>query len=454
MGGSEERGGSWLSAARGYLKPACIRMLFLGFSSGLPLLLVLGTLGFRLREAQVGLATIGFMSWIGLVYAFKWAWAPIVDRAPLLLLTRLLGRRRAWLALSQAGIMGGLAGMALTDPAQNLEALIFWALFTAAASATQDIALDAYRIESAASEEQGMLAAAYQFGYRIAMIWAGAGALGIAAAASGAAGAGYDAAAWRIAYLAMAASGFVGLAAMLCSPEPAAGSRDQSCARESSGVLGRAKAMFWQPLADFCERYGKWAAALLALVAVYRISDVVMGIMANPFYADMGFTKAEVALVIKVFGVAMTLLGTFLGGLVVLRIGVLKALFLGAILSSATNLLFAGLAQVGHSVPFLVFTVSADNLAGGLASAAFVAFLSGLTSREFSATQYALLSSVMLLLPKAIAGFSGVAVEAAGYSAFFIGTALIGIPAILLIALIGRSPFAGAAKRSGVSPES
>ena len=179
-----------------------------------------------------------------------------------------------------------------------------------------------------------------------------------------------------------------------------------------------------------------------------------MGIMANPFYADMGFTKAEVALVIKVFGIAMTLLGTFLGGLVVLRIGVLRALLLGAVLSSATNLLFAGLAQVGHSVPFLVFTVSADNLAGGLASAAFVAFLSGLTSREFSATQYALLSSVMLLLPKAIAGFSGVAVEAAGYSAFFIGTALIGIPAILLIALIGRSPFAGAAKRPGVSPES
>lgn len=443
---ADGKAGSWLASARGYLEPACLRMFFLGFSSGLPLLLVLGTLGFRLREAQVGLATIGFMSWVGLVYAFKWAWAPAVDHCPVPVLTRLLGRRRAWLALSQAALAAGLCGMAAADPARNLEATVFWALFTAFASATQDIALDAYRIESADPESQGMLAAAYQFGYRIAMIWAGAGALGIAAAASGVAGAGYDAGAWTVAYGAMAASVAVGFVTVLASPEPPLPREAARRQAEGSprGVLGRARAMFWQPLSDFCRRYGRWAAVLLALVAVYRISDVVMGIMANPFYADMGFTKAEVALVIKVFGVAMTLAGTFLGGLVVLRIGVLRALMLGAALSAATNLLFAALAQVGHSVAFLVFTVSADNLAGGLASSAFVAFLSGLTSREFSATQYALLSSVMLLLPKAIAGFSGVAVEAAGYSAFFIGTAFIGIPAMLLIRAVEKSPFAAA----------
>ena len=441
MSWGQEPGASWIAAALGYCKPACVRMLFLGFSSGLPLLLVLGTLGFRLREAQVGLATIGFMSWIGLVYAFKWAWAPAVDRCPMPVLTRVLGRRRAWLVLAQASLAAGLIGMAVVDPAENLSLLIFWAIFTAFASATQDIALDAYRIESASAQQQGMLAAAYQFGYRVAMIWAGAGALGIAAAASGAA-TGYDASAWRIAYLIMAASVAVGFMAVLCSPEPKDAVSKRPGPAAGIGVLGCVKDAIWQPFSDFYQRYKGWSVVLLALVAVYRISDVVMGIMANPFYADMGFTKGEVALVIKVFGVVMTLCGTFAGGLVVLKIGVLRALMIGAVLSSATNLLFAALAQAGHNVAFLIFTVSADNLAGGLASAAFFAFLSGLTSREFSATQYALLSSIMLLLPKALAGFSGVAVEAAGYGAFFVGTALIGIPAMALIHVVGRSPFA------------
>ena len=433
---------SWIQGAKGYLTPPCIRMFFLGFSSGLPLLLVLGTLGFRLREAHVSLVTIGFMSWVGLVYAIKWLWAPVVDHLSIPVLTERLGRRRSWLAVSQVALAAGLCGMAFVDPAQSLKVTVALAMFTAFASATQDIVLDAYRIESASVETQGMLAAAYQFGYRIAMIWAGAGALGIAAAVAGVNSVEYVPRAWTISYLAMAASVSVGLATVLLSPEPAPSRDAQAAPAAESGLPARLRGMFWKPLADFYERYGRWTAVLIALVAVYRISDVVMGIMANPFYSDMGFTKAEVAVVIKVFGVAMTLLGTFAGGLVVLKIGVLKALMLGGALSAGTNLLFSLLAAVGHSVPLLAVIVSADNLAGGLASAAFVAFLSGLTSRRFSATQYALLSSIMLLLPKTIAGFSGVVVDSVGYSRFFILTALIGVPVMILVWMIGRSPFA------------
>lgn len=430
----------WALSARAYCTAASLRMFLLGFSSGLPLLLVLGTLGFRLREAQVGLATIGFMSWVGLVYAMKWAWAPLVDHVRIPFLSGFFGRRRAWLLVAQAGLMTGLAAMAVIDPASQLPAMIGAALLTAFFSATQDIALDAYRIESAGVESQGVLAACYQFGYRIAMIWAGAGALAVAAGVAGVNATGYNHHAWQVAYLAMAGSVLVGVGAVLFSPEDTTGTKTQPVpVRERQGIAKKVQLLFWRPLLDFYRRYGRQALVLLALVAVYRISDVVMGIMANPFYADMGFTKAEVALVTKVFGVIMTLAGTFIGGLVVLKLGVMKAMMLGAVLSAATNLLFSMLAGIGHSVTFLTLTVSADNLAGGLASSAFVAFLSGMTNREFSATQYALLSSVMLLLPKLVAGFSGTVVEGVGYSTFFIGTAVIGIPVIALVWAAGKA---------------
>ena len=423
----------WVLSARAYCTAPCLRMFLLGFSSGLPLLLVLGTLGFRLREAQVGLATIGFMSWVGLVYAMKWAWAPMIDHVRIPVLSAVFGRRRAWLLVAQAGLMASLASMAWIDPARQVPVMVGAALVTAFFSATQDIALDAYRIESADVESQGLLAACYQFGYRIAMIWAGAGALAVAAGVAGVNATGYNHHAWSVAYLAMAASVLVGVGAVLFSPEDRSPVRTVVPARPRQGLREKIEMLFWRPLVDFYRRYGRQALVLLALVSVYRISDVVMGIMANPFYADMGFTKAEVALVTKVFGVIMTLAGTFIGGLVVLRLGVMKAMMLGAVLSAATNILFSLLAGIGHSVAFLTLTVSADNLAGGLASSAFVAFLSGMTNREFSATQYALLSSVMLLLPKLLAGFSGTAVESVGYSAFFIGTALIGLPVVALV---------------------
>jgi len=424
---------SWREAWLIYLEPASLRMLTLGFSAGLPLLLVLGTLSFWLREAGVDRTTIGYLSWVGLAYAFKWVWAPLVDRLPLPLLTRTLGRRRSWLLLSQAMVMAGLAGMAFNDPRVALAPMVWCALAVAFGSATQDIALDAFRIESADTERQAALAATYQTGYRLAMIWAGAGVLWVAARAELPGVTGYQQGAWKTAYLVMAASMLVGTVTVLLSREPAP--RPLPPARNALEWL---RGALIDPFADFLSRYRWHAVLILALIAVYRISDVVMGIMANPFYVDMGYSKDEVAAVTKVFGVLMTLAGAFLGGVLALRIGVMRVLMLGAVLSAASNLLFAWLGTRGHDLTGLVFVISADNLAGGIASAGFIAYLSGLTNVQYSATQYALLSSVMLLLPKWLAGFSGRFVDANGYTEFFIGTALLGLPVLLLVALVSR----------------
>ncbi len=407
-------------------------MFFLGFSAGLPLLLVLGTLGFWLREAGIDRSTIGYLSWVALFYAGKWLWAPLVDRVPILFLTKRLGRRRSWLLFAQALIIFGLIGMATTDPKQNLEPIIWFALLVAFGSATQDIALDAFRIESAKAQYQAALAASYQTGYRLAMIWAGAGALWLAARAETTTGI-YLAEAWQFAYLCMALSISVGVVTTLLSPEPQAVLLPK--ARSTGQWLQQT---LIEPFADFISRYRWQAFLILGLIAIYRISDVVMGIMANPFYVDMGYTKDEVAAVTKVFGVIMTLVGAFLGGLLTMRFGVMRVLLLGGILSAASNLLFAWLSTRGHDLNGLVWVISADNLSSGIASAAFIAYLSSLTNVQYSATQYALFSSMMLLLPKWLAGFSGVYVDTFGYEHFFIATALIGIPVLILIMLAIR----------------
>jgi PAT family beta-lactamase induction signal transducer AmpG len=300
-------------------------------------------------------------------------------------------------------------------------------------SATQDIALDAYRIESADIDAQAALAATYQTGYRLAMIWAGAGALWLAARAETIDASGYQQAAWQLAYLIMAASMLLGPLVVLCSPEPQ--QRELPVARNLREWLHGA---LIEPFSEFWGRYRWQAVLILGLIAVYRISDVVMGIMANPFYVDMGYSKDEVAAVSKVFGVLMTLVGAFVGGVLAVRLGVMRVLMLGAILSAASNLLFAWLGTRGHDLQALIWVVSADNLAGGLASSAFIAYLSGLTQVRYSATQYALFSSMMLLLPKWLAGFSGVVVDSVGYSSFFVGTALLGVPVLLLVALASR----------------
>jgi PAT family beta-lactamase induction signal transducer AmpG len=423
----------WADTLKVYSEGSTLRMLALGFSAGLPLLLVLGTLSFWLREAGIDRSTIGFLSWVGLAYAFKWVWAPLVDRLPIPLATRLLGRRRSWLLLAQLLVMGGLCGMALTDPKVALQPVVWCALLVAFGSATQDIALDAFRIESADAKRQAALAAAYQTGYRLAMIWAGAGVLWIAARAEVANVANYQHAAWQTAYLVMAASMLVGMVTVLFSPEPA-----RRAVPPSRNAAEWLRSALVEPFADFLKRYRWQAVLILALIATYRISDVVMGIMANPFYVDMGYTKDEVAAVTKIYGVIMTLVGAFVGGALAMRLGVMRVLMLGAVLSAASNLLFAWLGTRGHDVTALIFVISADNLSSGIASAAFIAYLSSLTNVNYSATQYALFSSMMLLLPKWLAGFSGVYVDAFGYGHFFTATALLGAPVLLLVWLASR----------------
>ena len=418
---------SWLKDFRVYLEWPCLRMLFLGFSAGLPLLLILGTLSFWLREAGIDRSTIGYLTWVGLIYAFKWVWAPLVDRLPIPLLSKLFGRRRSWLLFAQLLIVIGLVGMASIDPKVQLTPIVWCALLVAFGSATQDIALDAFRIESADSDHQAALAATYQTGYRLALIWSGAGVLWLAARAEGGV-AGYDASAWQFAYLCMALSISVGVITTLLSKEPAR--IELTKARNIKAWLHQT---LIEPFADFIKRYGWHAILILSLIAIYRISDVVMGIMANPFYVDMGYTKDEVAAVSKVFGVVMTLVGAFVGGVLTLRFGVMRILFLGAILSAVSNLLFAWLATRGHDLQGLVWVISADNLSSGIATAAFIAFLSSLTNIQYSATQYALFSSMMLLLPKWLAGFSGVFVDSFGYQYFFSITAIIGAPVLILI---------------------
>jgi PAT family beta-lactamase induction signal transducer AmpG len=424
---------TWLATLKVYGEPASLRMLSLGFSAGLPLLLVFGTLSFWLREAGVDRTTIGFLSWVGLAYGFKWVWAPLVDRLPIPVLTRLLGRRRSWLLLSQGVIMAALVMMAMTDPTLALAPMVWCAVAVAFGSATQDIALDAFRIESADTEHQAALAATYQAGYRLAMIWAGAGALWIAARAEVPNAALYQYDAWRTAYLVMAASMLPGVLTVLLSREPVR----QALAPARNAAEWLQSALI-APFTDFLGRYGWHAALILALIATYRISDVVMGIMANPFYVDMGFSKSEVAAVSKVYGVVMTLLGAFVGGVLALRLGVMRVLMLGAMLSAASNLLFAWLASRGHDLNALMFVISADNLSSGIASAAFIAYLSSLTNVQYSATQYALFSSMMLLLPKFLAGFSGQFVDSFGYPSFFTATAFLGVPVLLLVWLASR----------------
>lgn len=435
---------SWGDALAVYLHANVLAMLFLGFSAGLPFLLVFSTLTAWLRDVGVEVAAIGFFSWIGITYSIKFIWAPIVDRVPLPVLTRAFGQRRGWILLGQLMIAGGLAALAFVDPTLALAPVAAIALIVAFGSATQDIAIDAFRIESAEDDLQASMAATYIIGYRAGILVAGAGALYLA-----------DYVSWTAAYLAMAALMIVGIVTVLLRPEPSRRIGSVTAAREErveQYLLRSAHVPEWWrrlsawfigavvcPFVDFFARNGRAALTLLALVAVYKISDLAMAAMANPLYIDLGFSLAEIANITKIYGVAMTIVGGVAGGALVARYGIPPVLIAGAIAVAGANLLFAVLAAAGHSLPMLIMTISADNLSNGLASAVFIAFLSSLTSRAYTATQYALFSSLMTLPGKFLGGFSGVVVEFQGYPAFFVLAAIMGVPAIALAAWYANS---------------
>ena len=425
-----EGGQQWGAALRVYRHPRVLAMLFLGFSSGLPFMLVAGTLTARLFVDGASMAEIGMFAWVGIMYSVKFVWAPVIDRMRVPLLSRWLGRRRSWMLLAQVGVGLALMGLAYSKPAVDLGGFAWLAVLVAFASATQDVVVDAYRIEAVELKVQGAMAASYQLGYRIALLVAGAGALYIAQFAS-----------WQMAYQAMALLMSVGIITALLINEPESSGSISS----GGGPLAQSQPLSaWfadaviGPFVEFFSRNGRWALVLLAFIGVYRISDMVLGVMANPFYIDIGFSLAEIATVTKVFGFAVTIAGAAIGGVVVARYGVGSPLVFGAVLLAVTNLFFAGLAAYGKAVWLLFVTIGADNLAAGFTGTVFIAYLSGLTNVAYTATQYALFSSVMTLPGKIIAGFSGQVVQAVDWFSFFLYASAMGLPAILLALIVTR----------------
>jgi len=475
-------------------------------------MLIFSSLGLWLREAGIERAVVTYFSWAALGYSFKFVWAPLVDQLPLPWLTRIMGRRRAWMLLAQILIISAIVLIASLDPlasSGSLRIMAYAAVLLGFSAATQDIVIDAYRIESAGPELQALMSATYIAGYRIGMLFSGAGSLYLASW-FGSSSEIYVFQAWQSSYALMALAMLVGLVTTLIISEPERNSVSPftysarvygrfvllfvvavggfvACFYFSGEIVSSTKAglgdlfinqylagflvecvrlliaiaiawtlatglikaglidysifeqTYLMPVRDFFTRYGlSLACLLLALIGLYRVSDIVLGVISNIFYQDLGFSKKEIANVVKTFGLLMTITGGFVGGVLSIRYGVMRILFLGAVLSAATNLLFMVLASKGYDMAWLYIVISADNLSAGIASAAFVAFLSSLTNISFTAMQFAIFTSLMTLLPKILGGYSGTMVDAIGYSDFFLVTALMGIPVLLLILFASR----------------
>ncbi|MAA60502.1 MAG: MFS transporter [Pseudomonadales bacterium] len=503
---------SWRQSLAVFMQPKVWVMLLLGFSAGLPIMLIFSSLSIWLLEAGIQKSEVTYFSWAALGYSFKFVWAPLVDRVPIPWLTRLLGPRRSWMLLAQCCIVAAIVMMALTDPAQGASAVLVMAVAAVLlgfSSATQDIVIDAYRIEAADADMQAMMSATYIAGYRLGMIVTGAGALYLAAY-FGTTREHYVYEAWRLTHLIIPVFMLVGMVTVLCIREPLAAKRgyDQFTHFDyvslcllfvvaAAGVVGVfflsgdaitqlkgalpgtyshslllafsleasrfslavaaayaiARVMvkigfanrqlvdvsYIAPIRNFLESHGaKTTVILLCLVSLFRISDVVLGVISNIFYTETGFSKEEIATAVKLFGVWMTILGGLVGGVFTMRFGVMAMLAFSAVLVVLTNLCFILLAHTGHNIYVLYGVVSADNLAAGIASASFIAFLSALVNVRFTAMQYAIFSSLMTLIPKLTAGYSGSIVEAVGYIPFFIITGLLGVPVLFFIYLAAK----------------
>lgn len=468
-------------------------MLLLGFSSGLPILLIFSTLSVWLFKAGIDRSTITLFSWVGFTYAFKYLWSPIVDNFKIPFFDK-MGHRRGWLLFTQLMIIASLILTSLTDPAKSLLFITISITLLAIFSSTQDILIDAFRIESSPIYLQGPLSSMYIAGYRLAMLIGGAGSLWLASYLGSEI---YNKNVWKTVYLIMALFMVVGVITTLVSKEPKINNKKNLKINEHAKflfvfILSLAgfiflynfinnpfgeneiikkflfsimriflcftffgiiifsmmstkyiskkivKKIYLDPVLNFLNRYGKFAFSILFLIALYRIADVVMGVMANIFYLEKGFNINQIATYSKFFGVFATIAGGFLGGFFCLKFGTMRSLFLGAFIASSSNLLFAWLAISEPSIKFLIGVITADNIASGFAGAAFVVYLSALTSLKFTATQYALFSSIMLFIPKLVAGYSGSWVDAIGYSNYFVVTALLGVPVLILIIWLSK----------------
>ncbi len=411
---------NWRTAFAVYIQPQVLSMIALGFSAGLPYLLIFSTLSAWLRDEGIERSVIGFFSWVSATYSIKILWSPVVDKVYLPILTRFLGQRRSWMLVAQFGIIAGLIGMASVDTHTQLTTIAFCATFVAFCSATQDVSIDAFRIELSSTDLQGAMAAMYVLGYRLALLVAGAGSFYIAEF--------FD---WKIAYFVMAATMSFGVITTLFLNAPTVENSVKT--RSNTTFLMKFQDAIIHPFTDFFTRQGRLGWLILLLIAIYKMSDITMGVMANPFYLDLGFKKTEIAEITKIFGFFMTIAGAALGGVFVARYGVMRPLLIGAITAASTNLLFAVLANTKPDLVLLAGVISADNLSGGFATSVFIAYLSGLARSDYTATQYALFSSLMTFPAQFLGGFSGVIVDHFGYRNFFLYASVIGLPAIFLV---------------------
>ena len=468
-----------------------LKMMMLGFSSGLPILLVFSTLSVWLTKAGVERSTVTLFSWAGFAYAFKFLWSPLVDKVSIPFFLN-LGHRRSWLLLTQFLIIFSLVLTSVNDPQNNIIITAVCITLVAFFSATQDIIIDAYRIESIDKKLQGSLSSMYIAGYRIGMLVGGAGSLWLASYWGSE---NYEHDVWKKVYLSMSLLMFIGVVANLISKEP---KRKRNFTRKTnlhvkfflsimisllifiyiysyldnpfsgpmlsffytilklifcficSGLFllflvklkfqskSIIKESYFSPIKNFVVKYGKVAVIILLLISLYRMADVVMGVMANIFYLEKGYSINQIATYSKFFGVFATIAGGLLGGYFAMKYGTMITLFIGALIASLSNLLFAWLATAETNIKFLISVITADNISSGFAGAAFVVYLSGLTSLKFTATQYALFSSIMLFLPKLIAGYSGSWVDVIGYQNYCVVTALLGVPVLFLIIYISK----------------
>lgn len=419
----EQAGHGW----RYYLQRPVLVIFFLGFSGGLPFPLVYATLTAWLEDAAVQRSTISTFAWLGFAYSFKFLWSPLVDSLSLPLLTRWLGRRRAWLFVSQLALGASIFFLASIDPSAEITAFAIVAISVAFLSATQDIVIDAYRIESAEQKLQSVLAASYQYGYRIGVLVATAGAFLLA-----------DYGSWSLTYQIMAAFMLVGFVTTLLCHEPAVSSTvaEQPAASALSRLSKWLVFAVVEPLADFFKRYRGWGFVLLAFIASFHVSDRVLGILANPFYLDIGYTKTEIGSIAKLYGFWVSMLGVAVGAAASVKFGLLRCIVMAPIFVVSTNLFFAAIALTGPNLSLLALTISVDNFALGFGSTIMIAFMSSLINMSFTATQYALLSSISTFFGKFFAGYSGEVQEIVGWFSFFLYAAGTGAPAIVLAIVV------------------
>jgi PAT family beta-lactamase induction signal transducer AmpG len=411
---------SWFKGITIYTERRLILVFLMGFASGLPFLLTGATLSIWLTEAGVSLTAIGLFAFVGTPYNLKFLWAPLIDQIPVPLLSKLLGRRRSWMVTIQLGIMGAIIALGFSNPQSGAGTTAVLALVVAFFSASQDIVIDAYRIEILDEAQQGAGAAMTQAGYRFGLLCSGAGALYLATTKD-----------WSIVYAIMAALVLVGFITALRAPIPPTDISDKASGR---GMKDWFRTRIVAPFIEFFQRNSPKASTLiLAFILFYKFGDAFAGVMANPFYIKIGFTKVEIANVSKIFGVFATLIGVFTGGLIVKHYGILKSLLFCGGFQMLSNLMFAAQAALGANVRFLFLTIGVENLSGGMGSAAFVAYLSVLCNTAYTGTQYALFTSFMAFGRTWLSGSSGWVADQTDWVTFFSLSTLVALPGMLLL---------------------